>query len=45
MIIKEIDLDSLAKDEYLAFIQTLLNYFYVQYDEEYIMVKGSDDDE
>ena len=40
MIVKEIDLDSLAKDEYLAFIQTLLDYFYVQFDEHLDIVQG-----
>lgn len=39
MIIKEMDLDSLCKDEYLAFIETLIHYFYVQFDEAYILNK------
>lgn len=39
MIIKEMDLDSLCRDEYLAFIETLIRYFYVQFDEAYILKK------
>jgi len=45
MIIKEIDLDSFCRDEYLAFIQTLINYYYVQFKEEFILEKVSDDNE
>ena len=43
MIIKEIDLDSLCKDEYLAFLETLIHYFYVQFNEEFILEKVGDD--
>lgn len=39
MIIKEMDLDSLCRDEYLAFIETLIHYYYVQFDETYILEK------
>jgi hypothetical protein len=39
MIIKELDLDSLCRDEYLAFLETLIHYYYVQFDESYILEK------
>ena len=45
MIIKEIDLDSFCKDEYLAFMETLINYYYVQFNEKFILEKVSDDNE
>lgn len=45
MIIKEMDLDNLCKDEYLAFLETLIHYFYVQFDESYVLEKVSDDNE
>lgn len=32
MIIKEIDLDDLCTDEYIALLETLINYYYVQFD-------------
>ena len=43
MIIKEIELDSLCKDEYLAFIQTLIDYYYVQFKEQFVLEKVGDD--
>lgn len=45
MIIKEIDLDSFCKDEYLAFIQVIIDYYYVQFKETFILEKVSDDNE
>lgn len=45
MIIKEIDLDSFCKDEYLAFIQAIIDYYYVQFKETFILEKVSDDNE
>jgi hypothetical protein len=44
MIIKEVDLDSFCKDEYLAFIETLLHYYYVQFKEVFILEKVDDND-
>ena len=45
MIIKELDLDSLCRDEYLAFLETLIHYYYVQFDESYILKKVGEDKE
>ena len=45
MIVKEVDLDSLCRDEYLAFLETLIHYYYVQFDESYILEKVGEDKE
>ena len=42
MTIKEMDLYSLDRTEYLHFLQTLVEYFYVQFGEELKIVQGSD---
>ena len=42
MTIKDIDLESLDRTEYLHFLQTLIEYFYVQFGEELKIVQGSD---
>ena len=34
MIIKEVELDDLCRDEYLFFMKTLADYFYVMFNEE-----------
>jgi len=40
--ISHLDLDSLDRQEYLHFLQTLINYYYVQFDEELKIVQGSE---
>lgn len=45
MRINDINLDDFDKKEYLAFIQALLNYFYVQFNEELTIVQGVDKNE
>ena len=40
MMIKVIDLESLDRTEYLHFLQTLVEYFYVQFGEELEIVQG-----
>lgn len=42
MTIKNIDLESLDRTEYFHFLQTLVEYFYVQFGEELEIVQGSD---
>lgn len=44
MKIADINLDDLDRTEYLHFLQTLVEYFYVQFGEELeIRIKGSDE--
>lgn len=46
MKINDIDLDSLDRHEYMALIQTLIDYFYVSFSEDYLeLIKGSDSNE
>ena len=42
MRINDINLDAFDKKEYLAFVQALLDYFYVQFNEELTIIQGSD---
>lgn len=40
MIIREIDLDDFDKQEYIHFIKSLLEYYYIQFNEALELKKG-----